>query len=417
MIFFSWVMFVKKNIFLFCLIFIITGCDLNKVSKPKDDKSETKIENNVGEKSSISEYIFEPVLDQRVNDLAKIGIKNYQTRKLLDARKEAQLANKTGGNRAPTWIFDTFSKSEEQIVDELKAISGPSTWTIEEIDKEYRKILASNPPDSSLTVARFNVVKGLSVNYWHDYPLGKNAIVQLASQFNYLEAVSSELMSVSDYLSDYTQGPQGSIEAAAAAIHRRAAVLNDKLPHALKNILLPGYEKYYKNGYLEPTKIPKAEIEKIVNHMEENISQLEILPQWAKCEPSGAIQLQVFSAAPSFQGRGTPSKGSLEEKICHLLVPIQYEAIAKLAVIRSIKTKNPVPVHLTLVGQGAFQNPPSVMREAFARVAKVIKGHENVKIFIHAFSDSAHELVLGSLDSGNVDLVEMRIEEFKTERF
>ncbi|HRE30448.1 MAG TPA: protein kinase, partial [Candidatus Berkiella sp.] len=114
-------------------------------------------------------------------------------------------------------------------------------------------------------------------------------------------------------------------------------------------------------------------------------NKLKILPQWVLCESSGQNQLQVFTAAPSFQRRPQPVERSVEDKICKQLVVAQYIATAQLAVIRSRETGQTVPLHLTLVGQSAFNNNPSVMKEAMAKVAEIVKG-ENVAIYVHAYT-------------------------------
>jgi hypothetical protein len=57
--------------------------------------------------------------------------------------------------------------------------------------------------------------------------------------------------------------------------------------------------------------------------MERSIGDLEILPQWVIWEPTGAQQLQVFTAAPSYQGMRS-SITPTGTKLCELLVATQY---------------------------------------------------------------------------------------------
>ena len=125
----------------------------------------------------------------------------------------------------------------------------------------------------------------------------------------------------------------------------------------------------------------------LLKNVNENIGKLEILPQWVICESSGSTHLQVSSAAPSFQGSKMPEENSLETEICKKLVTVQYEEIAKLAVLQSILLEREIPLHLTLIGQGAFNNPSSVIAEAFNKVANIVKGYD-VKVFIHVFGDA-----------------------------
>jgi hypothetical protein len=74
-------------------------------------------------------------------------------------------------------------------------------------------------------------------------------------------------------------------------------------------------------------------------------------------------------------------------------VSAQYEALAKLAVIRSLKTNKIVNLHLTLVGQGVFNNPLSALATALKKVADILRIHDNVHVYIHAFRDSDVEKV------------------------
>jgi hypothetical protein len=176
-----------------------------------------------------------------------------------------------------------------------------------------------------------------------------------------------------------TQGPQGAIEAAAAALHRSAAESVNKLPHALSNVLEGDSSSFYENGYLEPHKLSEDRINKVLKTVQKNINKLRFLPQWVKCEATGVLQLQIFSAAPSYQGQRAPEEGSAGAQLCDVLLATQYEALAKIAVIRHVISKTPFNVHLTLVGQGAFNNPPSVLENAFFKVAAIVKGYPGLK--------------------------------------
>ena len=83
----------------------------------------------------------------------------------------------------------------------LEKIDEPRTWTIEQIDKAYQDQLAkTNPNLPKNEIPTIFLVKGVGVNYLHESPLGDEAILQLASQFNYLESMSSNKAKVSEYL-------------------------------------------------------------------------------------------------------------------------------------------------------------------------------------------------------------------------
>lgn len=372
----------------------------------------------------LEKYLSSPILPEKVQELVNQGRSVYQNANsdIAQQRKQAKELYEfdpnstagTGGGRSYDWIADTFSKSEQEIIKDLLLVEAPKTWTIRAINQLYeeaRRIALPADGDEKPTIT---LVKKVGINFLHEYPLGQNAVVQLASQFNYLESPGTHKVPVKNYLGDKTQGPQGSIEAAAAALHRLAAEKAGNLPHALHRILPKGHHHFYENGYLMQYQMSSSETESFNESLSQNIENLEILPQWAMCEPTGAWQLQVFAAAPSFQGASTPKEGSEGEKLCAILVAAQYEAIAKLAVIMSVKMNKVVPLHLTMVGQGAFRNPPSVIKVALAKVAAVIKGYPRVQVYIHAFTDKGEETVRAAQDDSLFVLVEKDKQWFHT---
>lgn len=351
---------------------------------------------------SLFAYLKQVSIPKDVEDLAKKGYEHYRSSPLKEKLDTLKL-DQAPGARSGDWIFDTFGMKEAEILNGLRELPAPLTWTVREIDLAYQEMIKTFIKKAT-EKAHFILVKGLGVSGLHRTELGKDSIVQLASQFNYLESASSDLTNVSDYVFDWTQGPLGAIEAASAALYRHVAVTSFKLQHALCNILPSESDEmcseevsYYKNGYLMLNKASEKEKELLLKSVSEKIDKLEILPQWVMCESSGAIQLQVFSSAPSFQGTKMPDADSVETVICKKLVASQYEAIAKLAVLQSLLQAKEIRLHLTLVGQGAFNNPPDVMTEALNRVANIVKGC-SVKVFVHVFGDVAKNKFLQAKD-------------------
>lgn len=125
----------------------------------------------------------------------------------------------------------------------------------------------------------------------------------------------------------------------------------------------------------------------LLEHIKQNIGKLNVLMQWVVNESTGSNTMHVFSAAPSYQGVEQVDANSPNGQLCSVIVTAQYEAAAKLAAIRSVLTNQEVTLHLTRVGQGAFNNPPDVMLGAAQAVVKVIKGFR-VKVCWHAFKGS-----------------------------
>jgi hypothetical protein len=219
------------NFLLFVLCFIISGCEISRsekdIKKPKEPE-QPYIAKDLRE--ALAKGYSPP---QEIDALVKTGMSYWKEPGPSAAREKAKEANKTGGGRSGNWIKDTFNQEEDAIEANLSKLDGPSTFSIDTIDKLYNGMMSTESPDQTLGKPTFVLVKGVGVNYLNQYPLGQNALLQLASQYNYLESKTAQVASVLSYLYDNTQGPQGSIEAAAAALWRTAAVKAGKLPHAL----------------------------------------------------------------------------------------------------------------------------------------------------------------------------------------
>jgi hypothetical protein len=311
---------------------------------------------------SLIDYLGSVTIDPAVLDLAQKGHAKYATLNGRDLNDQVNLKNKwsAGGARSSDWIEKTFAETEDTIMQRFRSIHAPLTWTVDQINEAYNQVKQQTVRGNNDHV-KFTIVEGMDVGRLQFASVGQLSILQVASQFNYLESPGTHIVPVKQYIYDHTQGPLASIEAAAAAIHRRVAVESGSLPNALCDIITHNFcqeRNFYQNGYLQ---ILEADVTKrcqLLNEITERVGHLRILPQWVKCEISGAHMLQVFAAAPSFQGYIPPANGSVEAAICRSLVVPQYEAIAKLAVIRSVAIGKPVPLHLTLVGQGAGSPHP-----------------------------------------------------------
>lgn len=270
-------------------------------------------------------------------------------------------------------------------------------FTLNQINSEYSKLNKSADKSSV-----FKIVKGVDA-----LNLSESAenfsIVQVASQFNALESTSTKPTAVKYWINDDTQGPRASLQSVAAAKHREAADLQNKLPDAIKELLekctlkdgkkiLVKYPKLYKNGYLQLLEVKSSEDLKVLrDFLKSNIGEFKFLSQWVKCERTGKTQLQVFSAAPSFQGyyidwNSNDEKTNLLKEICDIIVSNEYESIAKVAAIRASETGESVSLHLTLVGQGAFNNPSEMMKSSLQKVKKELE-NADVTVYLHGYSE------------------------------
>jgi len=290
----------------------------------------------------------------------------------------------------------------------IKAAKKLKSTTAHKIDKEYNKFVKI----SSNFSPNFIIVKGVNALEIAKSKLAIDSIIQVASQFNFLESINTKYMDITNYINDKTQGPLLSIASLEALIIRDNAVAKQKILGQQEGIF-KDIRNVYKNGYFMPWKIRDGtEKEKILQKMTENKGKLEILAQRSKPQlGNGIFFTQVFTAAPSFQGYRTPVKNSLDDKFCMLLVPLQYACIAKLAAIQSIATGKRVNIHLTLIGQGVFKNRLEVINSAMAEIYKYINGF-NINIYIHAFKDFDIKIAKQSLKNNNIFYSEMTNEEF-----
>jgi hypothetical protein len=361
---------------------------------------------------------LEPPINEAIK-LADKGYRRYQDKSvtMLDSfRKKRSQFDRSGGFEHG-FIEIILGQHEKQTVIDLEKIDPPSLFSVDEIDLLYQQLTAKNPRTND-DLAKFFLTKGVGANYLHQSPRAKNSFWQVASQFNWLESTSrEEVVKVSEYLYDDSQGSIASREALAAALHRYAAVKDQKLPHSLVDILPNNPYEYFFNGYLELFKIKdQNQMKDLRQQVEKNIGKLRILPQWVKHEASGNMTIQVFSAAPSYQEAHGHKIGKEDEyPLANLLVTKQYEAIAKLAVIRSLLTKTPVNIHFTLLGQGAFKNPAAFMKSAFAAVIDVVTGYPQVQVYIHGYSDNDQKLIAEQIKGLKVNGVPLDRQTFMTQ--
>lgn len=290
----------------------------------------------------------------------------------------------------------TFDKA---VLQELRAT------TVGDIEKEYLRFVelanllaaAAPPPKASFTI----VGPFIDGKYALKSNLARNSIVQVASQFDFLESASSDYVPISAYPYDHTQGPGSSMASLEALILRDAAIKPIASGGELQKLgQQPIFTDipWYKNGYLEPHKeLNQVKLLKTAKLITDNIGSLKILAQESIPEFGKFPCIQVFSAAPSYQSyhneKGhyvhvpAPAEDSAGAQICDVLVLAQYMSIARLAVIKSIaEPSKPINLHLTGVGQGAFNNPPSLYNKFITAVWKIVRPF-NISVYMHVYGD------------------------------
>jgi hypothetical protein len=287
-------------------------------------------------------------------------------------------------------VVGNVSKSADLKAKIIAAARNLKDTTVGDIDDTYRSLFKA--VTSSTGTATFTIVGPIiDALVAPRSKLMDDSIVQVASQFNYLESMDSEYTEITQYYRDNTQGPRASVASLEALILRDAAIKPTGAEKLGQQPVFNGIS-WYRNGYLTPRDIPKQDVQIAVTRIDQNIRNLRILAQVSISEFSSTKKpyIQVFSAAPSFQignqAQSTPpDKDSIYDSICVVLVLAQYTSIAKLAVIKSIANPSkPVNLHLTAVGQGAFSNHPSLYDKFITAVWKIVKPF-NVSVFMHVY--------------------------------
>ena len=264
--------------------------------------------------------------------------------------------------------------------------------------------------DSTESKSSFQIAQGVDLGQLNlaEHLRAKDSgttIWQAASQMNALEALGNTFMPVTHYYADPTQGPMAWLATAGGANAQKIIAARrgsdpetpkdgavdfmvDLLQPWMDNQALP--EDFYKNGYLKLHTLNETQATSLLVHIKNHMVDLKTLPTWVSS--ADAPPCMVFPcAAPSFQGPGitAPDINSGMGQICLHLVVAQYTALARCAVIQSLKTGQPVALNLTMLGQGAFKNPPEVMKGAYTMMNLVLKEHPHatVNVFWHAFND------------------------------
>ena len=283
----------------------------------------------------------------------------------------------------------------------------PIPIQIHTIENAYNVLPSEKAP---LHRATFTIVQGVDALILPKSRLANNSIMQVASQFNFLESKTVRHTAIDKYIDDVTQGPRASLSTLSSLLLRHAS-FKSKDPNAGFFINTNCYD----GGYFMPWRLTNERQAGILAQTNRNIGQLNILAQWGIPDTDAAQKLietpndhdtthpedwdeygipntcsckllQIFTAAPSYQDAAEPpAANSNGHKLCLLLVTSQYRAIAQIAAIRSTHTQDRVPLHLTLVGQGALKNRGSVMVAAFQTVYDTIIGFP-VDVYLHGYT-------------------------------
>jgi hypothetical protein len=278
-----------------------------------------------------------------------------------------------------------------------------STPSLEELRKE---VLTNYLPTNKSTAKHIVVNDILQM---HGLSENNGAMFQVASQFNCLEFISSEVKpedGITMYQWDNTQGPACSIACASATIYRNYFTpiidkynkinygqTNDRQINNLEDVLKLLESDYItvKNGYtfsseekllllnnklindynLRDNIIKRVRIG-IHNNIGVTFDKLDrkLYPQNASFieHKNGQLVSQVFCSAISIAYSGLSK--SLWEPFSILILQASYEATLWSAIINS-KTGGSNKVLLTMVGGGAYGNDPKWILDAIANAVVI----------------------------------------------
>jgi hypothetical protein len=252
--------------------------------------------------------------------------------------------------------------------------------------------------------ATFTVVQGMDAReigkYARDDRFGGSNVVhvqQIASQFNFLESTNAHYMPISIYHDDKTQGPLASLACPRALVERDAWIrgafhdgqetqgpyLQPTLRNFTDSAYPDGSDGAYRGGYLEMWSPPLPEA---IRSLEATVKDLKVAFQYGKTR-EGPLILQVFQAAPSFQGLERwqrPDEHDPRTDVCKLLVSGEYVALGRIAILEAHRRKRRVSLHATMVGQGMFGNHASVFADALRQLVEVVREHP-IDVFLHGF--------------------------------
>lgn len=301
---------------------------------------------------------------------------------------------------SPDWLKTIFGEDEATLMEKYKKEvknNPPKSFQLSEIENKYLALTAKKAPNKNK--ANITIVQGLDAIKLPTSSLAAGGIVQIASQFNGLEGTNPNQHSyLKDYPADKTQGPRVAMPCADALLRREALYHIGTPFNAFSDILSKNEIKKFglEHGYVQWKQDPKS----FNNYLsDENVKKLRILPMWTHPEMSADPQhriLQVPTAAPptnSYTNGGDPE---VQNEIARKLVVSQYKSLAQLAVSESIEKGTDVPLHLTLVGQGVFNNDKNIIDEALKEVEKIVEGRR-VSVYVHAYDAKATQSVQSTL--------------------
>lgn len=231
----------------------------------------------------------------------------------------------------------------------------------------------------------------------HQHKQAHNAVIQAASQFNYLEfpsAITTPEAGITGYINDRTQGP-ACAEACAAGIAYRNYLIpmpDGTTGQTAKNQCngLAGLEKIIlnkakhplwtvTNGYVNSTQAQLQELKALLqaqpNLVDELKQALFIGVHWNTevtdlKTTTPVLVTQTYNSALSISYSGLHA--DLWKELAKLVLEASYEATLLVGAINNIEQQASKPVLLTMVGGGVFGNEHAWIAEAIKKGCNAI---------------------------------------------
>lgn len=310
-------------------------------------------------------------------------------------------------------IWTNLSVTEAEGCQSLESSVNGQKYCIGRFEHVSLEELESRPLECSNVKSTMSIISGDVGKLFLD-PANNGAIFQVASQFNCLEFINSNVVpedGVTGYERDHTQGPICSIICGPATVYRNYFLPMTKEDGSVqagqsRDLQLDGMEdisailgnssnQYYtcRNGYLtctseqltacnsrldlycqEHSQLSRKDVlEKLGNKLKIGIHyNVEVTSsKWGKVLTNSPQQqvTQVFGAACAM-GYSRCTKNALWADLSNLVLIASYDALLRVAAGSENKK-----VFLTFIGGGVFQNPMHWILGAIEKAAKKYKDH------------------------------------------
>lgn len=220
----------------------------------------------------------------------------------------------------------------------------------------------------------------------------EGAIFQVASQFNCLEMPHpgvSPSAGITNYPADPTQGPRAVLACAPGLLVRNHYYPNTNL---LDDMDLSCHNGYLLWGEQPEQVLAKLDPHKIKIGVMDDTGMVGITlkdGRWVLHQQDKLVT-QVFTAAAPVNCYRNGGDLTTQLEIAKTLITAQYQGIIAYAIRNITDVNNIPPLHLTLLGAGAFGVPLHIVVEALSQALRSFSYPLPVALHCYRASDAAH---------------------------